>query len=129
MAWVLFRSAKDREDAELPYPEEECVVLDESDLCKECVVVEDLLDALVEDLLDAPFEDLFEDALEEMEGITVRVRSMLESWAIPIGSMFNLSTLALCPRTRTHSAFTTTKHCLCSSCKQRPIVQRDEGFH
>ena len=71
MAWVLFRSAKDREDAELPYPEEECVVLDESDLCKECVVVEDLLNALVEDLLDVPFEDLLEGELERMEGISV----------------------------------------------------------
>ena len=112
MAWVLFRSAKDREDAELPYPEEECVVLDESDLCKECVVVEDLLDA--------PFEDLFEDALERTEGIPVRLRRMFGYWAIPTASLFNLSTLPLCPRTRT--AFTTTKHRLYSSCKQRLIV-------
>ena len=95
MACVLFRSAKAREDTELPYPEEECVVLDESDLCKECVVVEDLLDALVEDLLDAPFEDLFEDALERTEGIPVRLRRMFGYWAIPTASLFNLSTLPL----------------------------------
>ena len=120
MAWVLFRSAKAREDTELPYPEEECVVLDESDLCKECVLVEDPLDVLVEDLLDAPFEDLFEDALERKEGIPVRLRRMFGYWAIPTASLFNLSTLPLCPRTRT--AFTTTKHRLYSSCKQRPIV-------
>ena len=40
-------------------------------MCKECVFVEDLLDALVEDLLDVPFEDLLEGELERMEGISV----------------------------------------------------------
>ena len=112
--------AKVCEDTKLPWPAEPCALLDGGELCKECVFVEDLLDALVEDLLDAPFEDLFEDALERKEGIPVRLRRMFGYWAIPTASLFNLSTLPLCPRTRT--AFTTTKHRLYSSCKQRPIV-------
>ena len=63
--------AKVCEDTKLPWPAEPCALLDGGELCKECVFVEDLLDALVEDLLDAPFEDLLEGELERVEGILV----------------------------------------------------------
>ena len=116
--------AKVCEETKLPWPEEPCVLLDGDEPCKECVFVEDLLDALVEDLLDVPFEDLFERELEWVEDISV---SEFECWAIPMTGRFNLTTLPLCPRTRIQSAFTTIRRRLYSSRTiQSPIVQKDE---